>query len=127
MKMRLYLFPLVLAAVVLSGFTVCFAQEIKPHPAPDVDGVVWMRSTEQEKISFLFGAGSAIVLEYHLREKHSEQPSKFVKAWVDALKTVSWSEMVARIDAYYKNNPDKSDKNVFAVIWHEMILPNVKN
>lgn len=127
MTMRLYLLPCVLVAVVLSGFTVCFAQETKSQPAPDVDGIVWMRSTEQEKISFLFGAGSAIVLEYHLREKHSEQPSKFVKAWVDALKDVSWTEMATRIDAYYKNNPNKSDRNVFSVIWHEIIQPNLKN
>lgn len=127
MTARFYLFPCFLVAIALASVAVSSAQEIKSHPTPDVDGVVWMRSTEQEKIAFLFGAGSAVVLEYHLREKHSEQPSKFVKAWVDALRDVSWTEMVTRIDAYYKSNPTKSDRNVFSVIWHEIIVPNLKN
>jgi len=127
MTARYYLFPCFLVAIALASVAVSSAQEIKPHPSPDVDGVVWMRSTGQEKIAFLFGAGSAIVLEYHLREKHSEQPSKFVKSWVEALRDISWTEMVTQIDAYYKSNPDKSDRNVFAVIWHEIVLPKSKN
>jgi len=127
MTARFYLSSCFLVAIALASVAVSSAQEIKSHPSPDVDGVVWMRSTGQEKIAFLFGAGSAIVLEYHLREKHSEQPSKFVKSWVEALRDVSWTEMVTQIDAYYKSNPDKSDKNVFSVIWHEIVLPKSKN
>ena len=127
MTARLYLFPCFLVAITLASVAVSSAQEIKSHPRPDVDGVVWMRSTGQEKIAFLFGAGSAIVLEYHLREKHAEQPSKFVKSWVEALRDVSWTEMVTQIDGYYKSHPDKIDRNVFAVIWHEIVLPKSKN
>lgn len=127
MTARFYLAPCILMAIALAWVSVSSAQEVKPQPAPDVDGIVWMRSTGQEKIAFLFGAGSAIVLEYHLREKHSEQPSKFVKSWVEALRDVSWTEMVTQIDAYYKSNPNKSDRNVFDVIWHEIVLPKSKN
>jgi len=109
------------------GAHVCFAQKAPEHPAPDVDGVVWMKSTDQEKKAFLFGAGSAIALEYHIREKHSEEPSRFVKGWVDVFKDVSWSQLVNKVDMYYKNNPDKMQKHVFEVMWHEMIKPNLKN
>lgn len=96
------------------------------HPAPDVDGAVWMKSTDQEKRAFLFGAGSAIALEYHIREKHSEEPSLFVKGWIGAFKDVSWTQLANKIDNYYKNNPDKMHRHVFEVIWHEMIKPNRK-
>ncbi len=103
------------------------AQAAEDHPAPDVNGNVWMKSTEQEKKAFLFGAGSAIVLEYHIKEKHSEEPSRFVKGWVDGLKDISWTELASKLDSYYKNNPDKMQKHVFEVIWHEIIKPNLKS
>lgn len=104
-----------------------YAQSKMEHPAPDVDGYVWMKSTQQEKRAFLFGASSAIVLEYHVREKHSEQPSRFVKGWVDGLKDMSWAALADKIDAYYRNNPAKMDRQVFEVIWHEIITPNLKD
>jgi len=104
-----------------------YAQETMQHPAPDVDGKVWMDSTDQEKRAFLFGASSALVLEYHVREKHSEQPSRFVKGWVEALKDMSWATLANKIDDYYRNNPTKMDRQVFDVIWREIIMPNWKN
>jgi len=117
---------LLLAGILFASANVSLAQKATEHPAPDVDGKVWMSSTDQEKKAFLFGAGSAIVLEYHIRDKHSEEPSRFVKGWVDVLKDVSWTELSNKIDAYYKNNPDKIHRHVFEVIWHEIIAPNWK-
>ncbi|UJX41193.1 hypothetical protein K9F62_00365 [Desulfovibrio sp. JY] len=116
-----------LIGLIILSAEVCYAQETMQHPAPDVDGKVWMASTEQEKRAFLFGASSALVLEYHVREKHSEQPSRFVKGWVEALKDMSWATLANKIDAYYRNNPTKMDKQVFDVIWHEIVMPNWKN
>jgi len=127
MKKSLLLSFSILVALVLSMSVDCLAQADKSRPSSDVDGHVWANSTTQEKHSFLYGAGSAIVLEYHLRKKHSEEPSRFVNGWVDALRDVSWSDLASKIDSYYKNNPDKLDRNVFSVIWREVIKPKMKN
>lgn len=116
-----------IACLLMVATSFDFAKAADDHPAPDVDGNVWMKSTEQEKKSFLFGAGSAIVLEYHIRDKHSEEPSKFVKGWVDGLKGMSWAELASKLDTYFKTNPDKMHKHVFEVIWHEVIKPNLKS
>lgn len=124
MKSFRYLCMLLMAGLLFAATMTGFAQAAEDHPAPDVDGKVWMKSTDQEKKAFLFGAGSAIVLEYHVRDKHSEEPSKFVKGWVDGLKGISWAELTNKLDSYYKNNPDKIHRHVFEVIWHEVIKPN---
>lgn len=116
-----------IACLLIAATSIDFAQASAEHPTPDVDGTVWMKSTELEKQSFLFGAGSAIVLEYYVRDKHSEEPSKFVKGWVDGLKGMSWAELSNKLDIYYKSNPDKIQRNVFEVIWHEVIKPNLKS
>jgi len=116
-----------LAGILFLGSGTGYAQKTMEHPAPDVDGTVWMKSTDQEKKAFLFGASSAIVLEYHIRDKHSEAPSIFVKGWVEALKDMSWAELADKIDAYYRKNPDKMNRHVFEVIWHEIITPNWKS
>jgi hypothetical protein len=126
MKMYSYFAAFLLAGIILAGTSVSFAQTTTNHPAPDVDGKVWMNSSDSEKKAFLFGAGSALVLEYHIRDKHSEQPSRYVKGWVDALKDMSWTTLANKIDDYYKNNPGKMERPVFDVIWHEVITPNLK-
>lgn len=127
MKKHCCLPLLLFVGILFVGATASLAQNATEHPAPDVDGKVWMDSTHQEKTSFLFGAGSAVVLEYHIRATHSQEPSRFVKGWVDVLKDTSWEELAHKIDTYYKNNPDKMHRHVFEVIWHEIIAPNWKN
>jgi hypothetical protein len=115
-----------LVGIIFAFSNACFAQRPNDRPGPDVDGKVWMNSTEQEKESFLFGASSAIVLEYHVRIKHSEDPSRLVRGWVEALKDMTWRELSHKIDVYYNDNPDKMHRHVFEVIWHEIIVPNWK-
>jgi hypothetical protein len=126
MKRFSYFAAFLLAGAILACTNVGFAQQKTAHPAPDVDGKVWNDSNSQEKIAFLYGAGSAIVLEYHIRDKRSEEPSRYVKGWVEALKDMSWKTLADKIDAYYKSNPDKESRPVFDVIWHEIIAPNLK-
>ena len=126
MKKRYFVFALLLATFLCSGTNNGFAQKQADHPAPDVDGEVWMKSSELEKKAFLFGAGSALVLEYHVREKRSQEPSKLVVGWVDGLKDISWSDLSNKIDAYYRDNPNKMQRDVFDVIWHEIITTQKK-
>ncbi|MDP3428837.1 MAG: hypothetical protein Q8R89_00750, partial [Desulfomicrobium sp.] len=88
---------------------------------------VWMKSTDPEKKAFLFGAGTAIALEYQMRAKRSEEPSRFIKGWIEVFDNMSWAEMASKLDTFYASNPDKQSKLVFDVLWHEMIKPNLKN
>lgn len=109
------------------GANAGFAQQKMNHTSSDLDGTVWMQSTEQEKEAFLLGAGSAVVLEYHVRNKLAEEPSKFIRGWIEALKDMTWVDLAHKIDGYYKNNPDKMNRPVFDVIWAEVIAPTWKN
>lgn len=103
-----------------------FAQGAMESSDPDINGKVWTHSTDSDKRAFLLGVSNAVVLEYHLRQKRSEAPSRFVKGWVAAFKESSWTEIVSRVDAYYANNPDKLRRNVLDVVWHELISPRWK-
>ncbi|WP_300160819.1 hypothetical protein [Solidesulfovibrio sp.] len=122
-----FLLPMFIAAFIFIGADAGFAQKQADHPAPDVDGEIWMKSSDLEKKAFLYGAGSALVLEYHLRQKHGQDASRLVKGWVDGLKDMSWSDLSNHVDDYYRQNPDKMQRNVFDVIWHEVIAKNQKN
>ncbi|WP_243362246.1 hypothetical protein [Fundidesulfovibrio terrae] len=93
---------------------------------PDVDGVVWMRSSSEAKRAFLYGAGSAFVLEYYIRTKHNEQPSQFILGWVEVFGNRTWGELEKALDDYYAANPDQMQEHVFRVIWTQMIEPKMK-
>ena len=116
-----------LVSLLLFGAGSALAQGAMENSDPDIDGKVWTHSTDSDKRAFLLGVSNAVVLEYHLRTKHSEEPSRFVKGWVGAFKESRWSEMVSRIDLYYAQNPTKMSRNVLDVVWHEMHAPNRKN
>jgi len=126
MKKFGYVSLFLLAGLLLAGAITSFAQTPADHPAPDVDGFVWMKSTDQEKKAFLYGAGSAIALEYHVRDKRAEAPSKLVQGWAVGLKDMSWAELATKVDAFYINNPDRMHFHVFEVIWHEVIARKLK-
>jgi len=127
MKILRYLSIFLLAGFLFTGTTSCFAQSTTVSPSPDVDGYVWMKSTDPEKKAFLFGAGTAIALEYQMRTKRTEEPSKFIKGWIEVFDNMSWAEMASKLDTYYESNPDKESRLVFDVLWHEVIKPNLKN
>lgn len=127
MKIFRYISFFFLAGILFAGTSSCFAQGTTASPSPDVDGYVWTRSTDPEKKAFLFGAGTAIALEYQMRAKHAEEPSMFIKGWIEVFDNMSWAEMASKLDSYYESNPDKEGRLVFDVLWHEMIKPNLKN
>lgn len=127
MKRHTCMSALLLLGILLLSASPGFAQHAMESSDPDIDGKVWIHSTDSDKRAFLLGVSNAVVLEYHLRNKRNEEPSRFVKGWVTAFKGARWPEMVSRVDAYYSNNPNNLGRNVLDVIWHEMIRPNWKN
>ena len=127
MKKLRYACVYLISAFIFTTSAACFAQGTTGSPSPDVDGYVWMKSTDPEKKAFLFGAGTAIALEFQMRAKRSEEPSKFVKGWIEVFDNMSWAEMASNLDRYYESHPDNANRLVFDVLWHEMIKPNLHN
>ena len=127
MKRFGYLMIVLLVGILFAGTIACYAQRPTNTSSPDLDGYVWQKSSDQEKKAFLYGAGSAIALEYHVRAKRMEEPSRFVKGWVETFKDTSWSELATKVDEYYMKNPEKRSTHVFNVIWHELIAPRLQN
>jgi len=126
MRKKCIIFILLLTGMLAIGVGVSNAQSTMSNTPLDVNGEVWLNSTDMEKKAFLLGAGSAVVLEFHIREKKAEEPSRFIKGWIEVLKGMTWSELSMRIDRYYHANPNKLERDLFDVIWHEIIAPNMK-
>lgn len=93
---------------------------------PDVTGTVWMKSTQQEKLAFLVGAGSAVAIESHIDAKNGA-PSKFTTGWIDAFGDETWSDVAARVDKYYSAHPDMTDRLVMDVLWKDLIMSDLKS
>lgn len=126
MKKFVYLSAVLVVGLLLAGSGPSFAQtQAEKQIGPDLDGFVWVMSSDDEKKSFLLGAGSAVAMEYHVRANLKEEPSKFIKGWTEALKDMSWSELASKVDTFYTNNPDRKDLHVFAVIWQQVIKPKL--
>lgn len=126
MKANRWIVFALVACFMAMGASVGNAQKKAEKSSFDVDGYVWMHSKASTKRAFLLGAESALVLEYHIRTKHSQKPSKFVRNSVIALRDMSWQQIANTIDTYYRTHPKRMNRNVFWVIWHEIILPKVK-
>ncbi|MBU1247974.1 MAG: hypothetical protein KKB70_04690 [Proteobacteria bacterium] len=124
-KTKLFLMMMLAGALLLVASPV-MAENTMSKMA-ELDGTHWLQSTSAEKRAFLYGAGNAIVLEYHGRTKHGEQPSKLVQGWVDVFKNQSWSQMEHDIDQYYIKNPTKMGEHVMKAMWTTMIKPNMKD
>ena len=124
---KVHLFTtILLAGILILSAGPAMSQETTEN-VPELDGTHWMQSTSDEKRAFLYGAGSAIAVEYNVRIKHDEQPSKFIQGWVDALKDKTWPQLEREIDQYYIDNPARINEHVLRVVWHNMIKPNLKD
>ena len=84
----------------------------------------WTSATEREKLAYLLGVMNMAMIEYQLsgpNPKHRTTVAKIVKA----LDGMTLRQMLEKIDAYYKANPDKQQRPVFEVIWFELVAPKV--
>lgn len=92
----------------------------------DLTGKQWLESTRNEKLAFLYGASSIVAIEHVLSEKTGEKPSVFVHTWMQALKDTHWSTLQEKLDAWYAAHPNNTNRQVFDVLWHEIMIPAVK-
>ena len=99
-------------------------------------GKVWIESSQDNKLSVLFGIELALNVEKAMAErirkdieadkgKKSGRPpyriSPLARAWANNFGTTPLSDIVARIDTWYQANPDKTDRLVMDVIWNELM------
>jgi hypothetical protein len=85
----------------------------------------WSTATEREKLAYLLGIMNMALVEYQLsgpNPKHRTTVARMVKA----LDGMTLRQILEKVDAYYKANPDKQQQTVFEVIWFELVAPNVK-
>ena len=121
--MRKYLGMALLAVCLFTlGAVVTEAQTTKA-PAAGLTGKHWMAGDREGKLSFLYGASNVVALEQIGAEKTGKPASVFVQGWTNAFGNMTYPELMQKIDAWYEANPDKLDRNVFDVIWYELIVP----
>lgn len=94
---------------------------------PVLKGDTWIKMSDDEKISFIWGAGHIVSIEEVLSRDNPDlkKSNAFVNKIIEAHnnKPMTMSEVAKYVDDYYKANPDKLDKPVIEVIWYGTVVP----
>lgn len=118
--MRSRLCSLVVAAVLICG--ACLPVAAAGNNI-DLTGKQWLDSSRNEKLAFLYGASSIVAIESMIADKAGREPSVFVRAWVNTFKDTSWSDLEAKLNAWYVSHPRQQDRHVLDVLWNEFLAP----
>ena len=96
---------------------------------PVLKGDTWVKMSDDEKISFIWGAGHIVSIQEVLARDNPDlkKSNHFVNKIMEArgIKPMTMNEVAKYVDDYYKANPDKLDKPVIEVIWYETIVPRL--
>jgi hypothetical protein len=94
---------------------------------PVLKGDTWVKMSNDEKISFIWGAGHIVSIQEVLARDNADlkKSNAFVNKIMEARgnQPMTMNEVAAKVDEYYQANPDKLDKPVVEVIWTETIVP----
>lgn len=96
------------------------------HAKCDLTGHDWEKSSTNEKLSFLYGVSSVVVIEQEIAHKEGRKPSLFVQKWIKTFKDDTWMNIQYKIDKWYKEHPTQKNKDVLWVLWYEFMAPNKK-
>lgn len=89
----------------------------------DLTGKHWLQSSQNEKLAFLYGASNIIAIEQLIAQQQGTKASPFVTAWVKAFGNTNWMEIQKKLDAWYAAHPDQANREVFDVLWYELMVP----
>ena len=109
-----------LVCLVVSASGTAFAEE----DSPMVDGVMWEESSHVEKIAYLVGAGNLLTVEYIVQQKSENPPTDeqtSIDEWWEAIGDTSYDDLIATIDAFYRDNPRQMTVPVLVVIWNTYV------
>jgi hypothetical protein len=104
------------------------ADKLEDHiKMPLLKGTEWQHMTPDSKVAFIWGVGHVVSIENTLMKQMSElKRDSFVTKAGETLAGVPINTIVAKVDEYYKANPDQLEVPVIRVIWDTMIKPNIK-
>ena len=126
--------------VLVLALCVCqaHAKETTVSKTPILTGEIWLKTSSDEKLAFLFGVDTVIAIEYtievDLRERKTDGAnprrrhpvlSRFERGWLRALKDVPRKELIATIDTWYQQHEDSLDRPVMDFIWRDIIEPRL--
>ena len=95
--------------------------------APLLSGKTWENMSQDQKAAYIWGVGDIIDLEQEIMEIYPElKRESFVIKAVEGIGDVQINDIVANVDTFYKEYPDKANLTVIRVIWDTMIKPNIK-
>ena len=95
--------------------------------APLLNGMTWVKMSQDQKAAYIWGAGDIIDLEQEIMEIYPElKRDSFVTKAVEGIGDVKINAIVINVDTFFKENPDKANLSVIRVIWDTMIKPNIK-
>ena len=122
-----------MALALLSGVSTPASADA--NPVDIVTGELWLASKQEEKLAYVLGIESAIYIEHMINKKALESAggthaplhnlSPFEKGWAKVFENMTRKEIVARVDSWLADHPDQHKKAVLAIIWYELIAPNL--
>jgi hypothetical protein len=91
-------------------------------------GDVWTKMSEDEKISFLWGAAHVIAIERQLMAEYPQlKRANFSEKVGEGLpKGTTLNAIAQDVDSFYQSHPNDKDMPVVAVIWQTLVKPNLK-
>ena len=125
---------LVLAGVLAGSYSARAAEE-KPLAVTDeklkempfLNGEVWKTMTHGEKVSFIWGIGHMVTVETDIMAKRAEMKSSgFATKMAEGLSGTPMNDIVAKIDAFYADNPGSMPESVMRVLWDSVVKPRIK-
>ena len=94
---------------------------------PFVDGEIWKDSAPILKRSYLIGVANLMSAEYAYQRETGPPPDNqtTIRRLYEEIDDLTLNGVIERIDAWYKKNPDKMETSVLAVIWLDLVKPNL--
>ncbi len=131
-------FSALLLAACLIASVPAHAKEAASAPAPakknavhhrvdQLTGKMWQQSSKDAKLGFLLGVETAIAANYMSKHPASGKEldmtklSPFEKVWYTTFKDTAPVEIMHKIDAWFAAHPDKLDRHVMKVLWHDLM------
>lgn len=92
-----------------------------------ITGDIWVTMSQDQKVAYIWGAGDVVDIEQELVARYPElKQEDFSAKVVEGMADISKNDIIAKVDAWYRANPDSIKHSVLRVIWDLMIKPNIK-
>jgi len=86
------------------------------------DGEKWSTATEREKMAYLLGIRDMASAEYQLTGPNPKRRT-LVEKLVEGLDGMTLRQIMEKVDAHYKANPDQQKQTIFEVVWFQIVVP----